>query len=85
MPKAGPVWLSPAIAIGRTGDAAAIRFGEVHAPAGSTIANAINIGNAITIGSGSKDLDLKTIEIRSQRVQRPGIRPWRPKGGLSSF
>ena len=86
MPKAGPVWLSPAIAIGRTGDTAAIRFGEVHAPAGSAIANAIDIGNAVTIsGSGSRDLDLKTTEIKSQRVQRPGIRPRRPKGGLSSF
>ena len=78
MPKAGPVWLSPAVAIGRTGDAAAIRFGEVHAPAGNAIAIAINIGNANNIGSGSTGLDLKTIEIRSQRVQRPGVRPRRP-------
>ena len=85
MPKAGPVWLSPAIAIGRTGDTAAIRFGEVHAPAGNANAIAINIGQANNIGSGSRDLDLNTIEIKSQRVQRPGVRPWGPKRGSPNF
>ena len=85
MPKAGPVWFSPtAITIGRAG-VVAIRLGEVHAPAGNAIAIAINIGQANNIGSGSRDLDLNTIEIKSQRVQRPGVRPWGPKRGSPNF
>ena len=85
MPEAGHVWFPPAITIGRAG--VAVRLGEVHAPA-TEAASHTNIVDANNIGQG--DLsdgsgDLKGTRIKSQRVQRPGVRPWGPKGGPSGL